>query len=94
MKVPVWVYVEREVMVDVTVDHLKVALREDPETRAKCLDLLNSCATVMKAIPQERIRELTAEQRGVIADFLRREAERYVPAPVLITPAAPLEAGR
>jgi hypothetical protein len=72
------VTVDQEVEVNVTTEDIACCIGEDPDSMRQVLRGINNCATFLKAIPDTIISNMTAAQRQLLHDFLRKEAGRFV----------------
>jgi len=77
MKITKWITVETEVEVDVSAEDINSALYGETDSAHHVLEGINNFARYCKAVKSETIAEMKATQRAVIADFLRKESERY-----------------
>lgn len=78
MKIAKWVTVEQEIEVDVSAEDIATALYAENDSAHQVMQGVNNFARYCKAIKPETIEELKDTQRAVIADFLRKEADRYL----------------
>lgn len=79
MKVKTFVNIEQEVEVDVSMADIRAALVENFDTVSEALQLVNRCASVLKAVSDGMIENMNNAQREVVANFLRLQANRYTP---------------
>jgi hypothetical protein len=81
MKVRTWVETSQEVEVDVSLDDVMAEISglEAPLRKQEALRLLSMCIGALQRVPDAIAEELSAEQRKLIADALRKDAERYLP---------------
>lgn len=78
MKIQTWITPEPvEVDVEVSLEDIRNALDETPETAREAFQLLNRCAVCMKAITGEMVDEMNENQLKVIREFLTEQAARY-----------------
>jgi len=87
MKIIKDVTVETEVEVQITAEDVTSALMaelteweemEDVKHKhRRSLSLINSCANVLRAIPDDHIANMTAIQCKVVVDFLDEQMKRY-----------------
>ncbi|MCX6864783.1 MAG: hypothetical protein NTV46_00950 [Verrucomicrobia bacterium] len=78
MKIPTWIHPEPlEVDVEVSLEDIRNALDESPETEREAFALLNQCSVCMKAITPEMIAGMSDKQRERIMEFLTAQAARY-----------------
>ena len=78
MKVKTVVRIEEEVEVDVSMDDIRSALVEEIGTVGEALQLINRCATCLKAVSDDMIGEMNNAQRELVAHFMREQADRYM----------------
>ena len=81
MKVKTWVEFAQEVDVNVSMDDIRSALSMEASTTKEALQLVNCCASAIKAVSDQMILEMNDAQRNVIASFFREQAERFMPNP-------------
>jgi hypothetical protein len=79
MKVKTFVQIEQEVEVDVTMDDIRAAMVDEIGTVSAALQLVNRCATSLKAVSDDMIGEMNNAQRELVANFMREQANRYMP---------------
>lgn len=79
MKIHKFVTVEKEIEVDISAEDISDALYAEEDTAHHVIQGLSNFACYCGAVKPETIAELKDTQRIAIADFLRKEANRYSP---------------
>lgn len=78
MKIPTWITPEPlEVDVEVSIEDIRNALEDSPETVNEAFRMLNRCSAVMKSISEEIIVDMNDAQRKAVNEFLALQAVRY-----------------
>jgi len=78
MKIPVIYQPEpQEVEVDVTMQDIRAALGQEPDSCREALSLINCFSVVMKAVDDGLIAQMTDSQRTLIRGFFLQQAERF-----------------
>jgi hypothetical protein len=78
MKIPTWITPEPlEVDVEVSIEDIRNALEDSPETATEAFRMLNRCSVVIKSISDEIIEDMNDAQRKVVNEFLAIQAARY-----------------
>lgn len=72
-------------------DFMEQAFNKDGE--ASNLEKINGIGGLLRRIPDKAIEVMTEEQRGIVAKFLRSQAERFEAMPTPSTPGAGSEGG-
>ena len=84
MKVTTWVETSQEVEVTVSLDDVmaEIGALEAPARRAEAQSLLSLCVGAVMKVPDSVVAEMTDTARKMVADAMREQAERYMPANV------------
>jgi len=78
MIIPTWITPEPlEVDVEVSIDDIRNALEDSPETVSESFKMLNRCCAVMRSISDEIVGDMNDAQRKVVREFLALQSERY-----------------
>lgn len=77
MKIRQWVEFADEIDVEIDQETLIQAFRTFPEPGQTWLQLLNTFALALNALPDETIATFTPKQRKSIGDFLSKHASRF-----------------
>lgn len=89
MKVTTWVETSQEVEVIVSLDDVmaEIGALEAPARSQEATSLLSLCVGAVMKVPDEVVAEMTDTARKVVADAMREQAERYMPANAEVTGA-------
>lgn len=81
MQVRTTIEITREIVVNVPLDDVmaEIASLEAPNTVHEALRLLDLCFSAVMKLPDAVLNQLTASQKEVVADALRKQLERYSP---------------
>ena len=78
MKVPVIYQPDaKEINVSVSLDDIRAALAEHPESSRQAMMLVNDAYQAIESIPDALINGMSVSARRVIAEALRRQALRF-----------------
>jgi len=77
MKVKVWYESAQEVEVSVSVDDIRAALAETPETVNEAIRLVVAAHQALDAISGDIISKMNVNQRDRLCDALRKQADRF-----------------
>jgi len=77
MKITKHIYFSKDIEVDLTSDDIESVWMEDAGSIGVILSALNNVAVVLKGVPNERIQEMSDEQRHAVMSFLKEQADRY-----------------
>ena len=77
MKISKWVTYDAEVEVDISLEDIVTAIREDTDSLENVLRGLNNTLNFIKAIPDSLIADFNDGQRKVVREYLSKEALRF-----------------
>lgn len=78
MKITTWITPEPvEVDVNVSLEDIRNALEESPESTSEAFMIIKRCSVCLKSISPEIIDEMNDAQRRIVFDFLTEQAARY-----------------
>jgi hypothetical protein len=82
MEVRTTIEITREVVVNVPLDDVmaEIASLDAPNSVHEALHLLNLCFGAVTKLPDAVLNQMTASQKAVVADALRKQLERYAPS--------------
>lgn len=88
MIIPTWVdFPSQEVKVEVSLEDIRNAILESPDSKHETILLLTRCSAVLKSISDEMIALLNDAQRKVIEEALSSQAARYTSPPASNEPS-------
>ncbi len=84
MKVTTWIETAQQVDVEVSLDDVmaEIAWLDAPESNQAALRLLSMCLGAVMKVPDALVAAMNDTQRKLIADRLREQLDRYMPANV------------
>ena len=91
MKVTTWIETAQQVDVEVSLDDVmaELASLDEPQMVKEAMRLLSLCVGGVIKVPDAIVDGMTELQRKTVADAMRAQAERYMPANVGVTGLAP-----
>lgn len=77
MKVPVWINIEEERNVEVSLEDIVSCIIEDVDSKQHIIKGLNNVVQFLRAIPDFSIKEFTETQRKTVQHVLIEQARRF-----------------